>query len=465
MRRLMVSGLLVILLFLINTGMWAGSQEGLMEQYSSSTSSNLIEHLPFTISETGVYYINRDLTVNGEGITIAADNAVLIGQGHTIKGNGGGIGVSINASNVVVTNCRVKDFFIGVLLWEVGTLIDSNSVSNSSYGIILGWSGNHVFDNIIFDNDVGILGDMSNNEIVNNYFSNNDNAFVDSGKVEIWSKAISPKLNVIGGPYKGGNYWHDYTGLDTDGDGLGNTPYVIDSNNRDNFPLVDVYSPHYSHKPFNLSSQSLFLAITWTDNVWIDTVILELDGANYTNSIKIRESLGFDEYYHVEYRATYSSFFILPVGIHSYRWYANDTSNHWNFTQLQSFNVVETNISEVDISPTLKVSANITCEGTSNITEVLESVDIEYIIDGSWLSQDMTYDHTTKLYTALIPEYNQLAGKTIQIFIVAKTKQNQFLNSNIYIYDVPEWTGADLNRDGEVSILDVVKITSQYGKP
>jgi hypothetical protein len=46
-----------------------------------------------------------------------------------------------------------------------------------------------------------------------------------------------------------GNYWDDYSGLDENDDGIGDTPYIIDENNKDNNPLVNSWFPTPTPEP------------------------------------------------------------------------------------------------------------------------------------------------------------------------------------------------------------------------
>ena len=38
-----------------------------------------------------------------------------------------------------------------------------------------------------------------------------------------------------------GNYWSNYTGNDSDGDGIGDTPFTILDDEKDYYPLVDPF--------------------------------------------------------------------------------------------------------------------------------------------------------------------------------------------------------------------------------
>ena len=116
--------------------------------------------------------------------------------------------------------------------------ISDNTASGNENGIYLYSSSNNTLTgNTVLYNDYGIeLEDSSSNLIYNNYWSNTNNVYDDGSNR--WNATVTIRPNIIGGPSIGGNYWSDYTGADTDGDGFGEEPYnITGGSNFDYHPL------------------------------------------------------------------------------------------------------------------------------------------------------------------------------------------------------------------------------------
>ncbi len=158
---------------------------------------------------------NSTITYNGNGIYSNATIGVVVIENSTISNNTG--------SGLIIDS------------WQGEYVIRNSVISfNKKHGIEL--YGDSEFDitcNGIFANDeTGIrIAKWSlqepNASIHHNNIISNVNQATDDGNLSTWDDGSE------------GSYWSDYKGNDTNGDGIGDEPYVIDADSQDNFPFIN----------------------------------------------------------------------------------------------------------------------------------------------------------------------------------------------------------------------------------
>ena len=148
--------------------------------------------------------LDSDLICSNAGLFITASGITLDCNGHSITGSGSYVGISMDIINsATVKNCEISNFTNGFDLFQ----------SNN----------NNLLNNTLHSNVYGFYLFLSDsNKIKYNLAKNNSFYGFNS-----WNITKTAGENIIGGPFLGGNSWHDYNGTDLDSDGIGDTniPY------------------------------------------------------------------------------------------------------------------------------------------------------------------------------------------------------------------------------------------------
>ncbi|MEM5867701.1 MAG: NosD domain-containing protein [Candidatus Aenigmatarchaeota archaeon] len=185
----------------------------------------------FTVRNCGTSYIYAGITLRN----VKYCNIF----GNKITNNNYGIYLDKSSCNNISVNTFASNNKGIALIKSLNNDIFANTIINKYCGIELSSSSdNKIFENNITNNFIGIeIYSSSNNIIYHNNFINNSQQVSSDNSLNVWD---------YGYP-SGGNYWSDYAGVDeksgpyqneTGSDGIGDTPYLIDANNADKYPLI-----------------------------------------------------------------------------------------------------------------------------------------------------------------------------------------------------------------------------------
>jgi parallel beta-helix repeat protein len=195
-------------------------------------------------------------------------------------------------NNSIKQNNIISNLEWGMFLYDSSNNhIEGNDIiSNNEMGIYLNQqtTDNKISVNNIMYNGYGLFSSGPpgiSNRIYHNNFINNEIQAFDNWKLNLWNDTYP----------SGGNFWSDYDGIDLKStslqnapppDGIGDTPYIIDSDSKDNYPLMFPYGNYtFLRNGWNLISIPFIQSDTGVGQV-LSSLIDSYDSIQWFNSSK-----------------------------------------------------------------------------------------------------------------------------------------------------------------------------------
>ena len=220
--------------------------------YIYGSSNNTISENNITDSNNGIYaqdssnnnISGNNIDNNQEGIVIRSSSDNHINGNRVTNNNEAGIYLYDSRGSDIIENTITANNGYGIRLRSDSNnnLVSENYIANNSIGVLVGDSfDNRIIGNMITENSdwgMQLTGNQNNNVIYHNSFVNNNaqekglQVSIPSGRGNVWDNGTA------------GNYWSDYitrypNASEVGSSGIGDTPFYINENNIDRYPLME----------------------------------------------------------------------------------------------------------------------------------------------------------------------------------------------------------------------------------
>jgi parallel beta-helix repeat protein len=270
-----------------------------------------------------LYFINNNISSNEVsnctfGIYTRANFMYNSIYKNNVIDNYEGIKIYYSMNNSIIRNYLHSNTYYAIYLniKSDGNIVSKNVCTENRYAIrVKAVTNNQIFLNWVERNEIGLYSCCGSNGNV--FYSNsvidNDRQASD-GFTNYWDNGII------------GNYWDDYNGTDSNGDGIGDTPYPIpDGENEDRYPLMEPFENNPPEKPnidgppegkageeycvivhcTDLDSDDVFYMVDWGDGTtsgWIGPfpqcvpveVCHHFRKGEYCVRVKVKDIYGFE---------------------------------------------------------------------------------------------------------------------------------------------------------------------------
>ena len=317
---------------------------GTLQGVKSQSAANIFINPDGSVSGTSlIQHRNNRYTLTGDiydqTLVVECNNILVAGGGFTLQGAGGwgapgvagkesSAAINLTNNNVTIQNFKITGWEVGIYIPYNNNTIRSNFITETRSCIAIYADNINVVGNYLANSIDGVLDKGNNDVFSKNWVLNDCEAFLlyyqtsghtitqnrmennteaintfngegleiyqnnfinNQNNVEIISDAFSAPLGGGGGPLppwdngKEGNFWSNYTGEDVNGDGIGDTPYVVRSDicTVDRYPLVS---------PLNITEPSITTIVAGTSPSTEPSPTINLSNSTATIQLSISSS-------------------------------------------------------------------------------------------------------------------------------------------------------------------------------